>query len=226
MKFSSTHAMLTPVPPPPPPPDEDCDCCDDELYEVECPLCGEEILLDDALFDEFGGLLDELVVVLGGEESPLELLDLVVDFDDGEQSAPFAGVFEEIAKQYTANDTQWSEKYQAASDTIASMNEEIGSLRQFKQDTENAALAVAREEVFAQFEDLIGVEEFDALRDQCAEYELDALEEKCFAIRGRRGTSAKFAHDSKPVKLKVEKTDYVNEPYGGLFVRYGHIDNN
>ena len=157
-------------------------------------------------------------------ESKKRMKFAIVDFDEGEQSAPFASVFEEVTKQYTANDTQWSEKYQTASDTITSMNEELGSLRQFKTDTEEAAKAVAREEVFAQFEDLVGVEEFDALRENCAEYELDALEEKCFAIRGRRGVTAKFAHESKPPKLKVEKTQPVNEPYGGLFTRYGHTD--
>lgn len=150
----------------------------------------------------------------------------IVDFDEGEQTAPFASVFEEITKQYTANDTQWSERYQTASDTITSMENELGTLRQFKTDTEEAALAVARDEVFAQFEDLVGVEEFDALRENCAEYELEALEEKCFAIRGRRGASAKFAHEPKPTKLKVDKTKTVNEPYGGLFTRYGHADNN
>lgn len=159
-------------------------------------------------------------------ESKKRMKFAIVDFDEGEQSAPFASIFEEVTKQYTANDTQWSDKYQAASDTITSMNEELGSLRQFKTDTEEAAKAVAREEVFAQFEDLVGVEEFDALRENCAEYELDALEEKCFAIRGRRGATAKFAHESKPPKLKVEKTQPVNEPYGGLFARYGHTDNN
>ena len=159
-------------------------------------------------------------------ESKKRMKFAIVDFDEGEQFAPFAGVFEEITKQYTANDTQWSEKYQTASDTITSMENELGTLRQFKTDTEAATLAAAQEEVFAQFEDLVGVEEFDALREHCAEYELDALEEKCFAIRGRRGVTAKFAHESKPPKLKVEKTQPVNEPYGGLFTRYGHTDNN
>lgn len=159
-------------------------------------------------------------------ESKKRMKFAIVDFDEGEQSAPFASVFEEVTKQYTANDTQWSEKYQTASDTITSMENELGTLRQFKTDTEEAALAVARDEVFAQFEDLVGVEEYDALRENCAEYELDALEEKCFAIRGRRGVTAKFAHESKPPKLKVDKTQPVNEPYGGLFARYGHTDNN
>ena len=160
-------------------------------------------------------------------ESKKRMKFAIVDFDEGEQSAPFAGVFEEITKQYTANDTQWSEKYQTASDTITSMENELGTLRQFKTDTEAAALAAAQEEVFAQFEDLVGVEEFDALREHCAEYELDALEEKCYAIRGRKGTTTKFTVESKPPKLKVDKTNPVsNDPYGGLFARYGYTDNN
>lgn len=159
-------------------------------------------------------------------ESKKRMKFAIVDFDEGEQVAPFAGIFEEIAKQYNENNTQWSEKYQTASDTITSMENELGELRQFKTDTEEAALAVARDEVFAQFEDLVGVEEFDALREHCTEYELDALAEKCYAIRGRKGTSAKFTVESKLPKLKVEKALPVDEPYGGLFVRYGHTDNN
>lgn len=159
-------------------------------------------------------------------ESKKRMKFAIVDFDEGEQIAPFAGIFEEVAKQYTANDTQWSEKYQTASNTITSMTEELGSLRQFKTDAEETAKAAAREEVFAQFEELVGVEEFDTLRENCAEYELDALEEKCYAIRGRRGVTAKFAQESTITKLKVDKTHPANEPYGGLFVRYGYTDNN
>lgn len=159
-------------------------------------------------------------------ESKKRMKFAIVDFDEGEQIAPFASIFEEVAKQYTANDTQWSEKYQTASDTITSMNKELGSLRQFKTDAEETAKAAAREEVFAQFEELVGVEEFDTLRENCAEYELDALEEKCYAIRGRRGVTAKFAQESTTTKLKVDKTHPANEPYGGLFVRYGYTDNN
>jgi hypothetical protein len=57
--------------------DDDCDCdccCDDELYEVECPLCGEEILLDDEMLDE------EIIECPGCGER----LELDIDFDDCE----------------------------------------------------------------------------------------------------------------------------------------------
>ena len=47
------------------------------------------------------------------------------------------------------------------------------------------------------------------------------LEEKCFAIRGRNCTAAKFSHEPKTPKLPVEKHDTEPEPYGGLFAKYG-----
>ena len=54
---------------------DDCCCCDDdELYEVECPLCGEEILLDDEMLDE------EVIECPGCGEK----LELDIDFDDCE----------------------------------------------------------------------------------------------------------------------------------------------
>lgn len=53
--------------------DDDCCCCDDdELYEVECPLCGEEILLDEEMLDE------EAIECPGCGEK----LELEIDFDD------------------------------------------------------------------------------------------------------------------------------------------------
>ncbi len=54
--------------------DDFCCCCDDEddLYEVECPSCGEEIFLDDEM-------LDEAFI-----ECPAcgEKLELDIDFDE------------------------------------------------------------------------------------------------------------------------------------------------
>lgn len=160
---------------------------------------------------------DNVVIDFGSKK---RMKFAIVDFDEGEQAMPFDSIFEQISTQYTANDTQWSEKYQAASDTIASMEDELGTLRQFKTDTENAANDAAREEVFAQFEDLVGVEEFEALKEKCTEYDLESLEEKCFAIRGRHNTSVKYSVNTKSPRIVVDRTVPTNEPYGGLFVKY------
>ena len=136
----------------------------------------------------------------------------IVDFDEGDQTAAFASVYAAV-----------TEKYQTASDTISSMENELGALRQFKTDTENAIAEGEREKVFAQFEDLVGVEAFDNLRENCSDIPAEALEEKCYAIRGKYGIPQKFSLDNgqKAPKLKVEKTKIENEPYGGVFGEYG-----
>ena len=103
---------------------------------------------------------------------------------------------------------------------------ELGTLRQFKTDTEDAAAKGEREKVFAQFEDLVGVEAFENLREHCTEYAVDVLEEKCYAIRGRNGTAAKFSVEPKSPKLVVEKTSVTPEPYGGVFTEYGIASRN
>ena len=150
----------------------------------------------------------------------------LVPFDEGGQTDPISGMFAKITEKYSANDTQWAEKYQTASDTISSMENELGTLRQFKTDTEDAAAKGEREKVFAQFEDLVGVEAFENLREHCTEYAVDVLEEKCYAIRGRNGTAAKFSVEPKSPKLVVEKTSVTPEPYGGVFTEYGIASRN
>lgn len=144
----------------------------------------------------------------------------IVDFDEGEQASPIAQVFS-LMEQKILDGAQWEEKYQTASDTIATMEKELGELRQFKADTESADAQAARDEVFSKFDDLVGVEAFENLRENCAEYDVETLEEKCYAIRGRNGSVAKFSLEEKTPKLKVNKTDISNEPYGGIFAEYG-----
>lgn len=135
----------------------------------------------------------------------------IVDFDEGDQTAMFSAVFATM-----------TEKYQAASDTISSMETELGELRKFKEDTEDAIAKSEREKVFDRFEDLIGVEAFEQLREDCAGIDAETLEEKCYAIRGRYGTSAKFSlEENKVPKLKVPKTSVTPEPYNGVFTEYG-----
>ena len=145
----------------------------------------------------------------------------IVPFDEGEQASPFAEVFTEIGNMVSAS-TDLEAKFQEASDTIKSMETELGELRQFKADAERKALNSAREEVFARFEDLIGVEAFENLRANSESYtDMQELEDRCFAIRGRLGINAKFSLDEKTPKLKVVRDDSSKEPYGGILSRFG-----
>ena len=89
--------------------------------------------------------------------------------------------------------------------------------------SEGAVEQGKRDEVFAQFEDLNGMEAFETLREHCLEFDLETLEEKCFAIRGRVGNPVKFSHEPKAPKLPIEKNGFTSEPYGGVFAEYGII---
>ena len=147
-----------------------------------------------------------------GFESKTRKKFTIVDFDEGEQTQAFAKVFADV-----------SGKYQAASAKISEMESELTDLRQYKADIENANAEAAREEVFEKFEDLVGLEAFETLRTNCADISIEALEEKCYAIRGKYGVAAKFSFngDKKP-KIKVPKEGAAaDEPYGGIFAEYG-----
>ena len=157
---------------------------------------------------------------------------VIADFDEGEQDSPFAPVFEQMEQKLHDNAehvVEIEEKYQAASDTITNMENELNELRQFKTDTEQAIIEGEHEtamgEVFAQFTDLTGVEAFENFKSECEadvmKYEIDVIEEKCFAIRGRQGATMKFSATNKAPKLKVAKENKIDEPYGGLFEKYG-----
>ena len=96
---------------------------------------------------------------------------IIADFESGEQDSPFAPVYAQMEKKIQDN-AELEAKYQTASDTIESMKAELDKLRKFKSDTEASIAQDARNEVFAQFEDLVGVEAFEALRDACDEMDI------------------------------------------------------
>lgn len=126
-----------------------------------------------------------------------------VPYDNGTEEEPAASVFSHAAEMYTKL---------------------IGELQTFKAETERKADEAAREQIFESFADLAGVEAFEALRENSKDFSVDVLEEKCYAIRGRLGTGAKFSVEQKQPKLPVEKRDVSeddgDEPYGGVVRRY------
>ena len=157
-----------------------------------------------------------------GKDSAPHRRQAIVDFDEGEQTAVFAAVFEAVSERYNDSEAQWATKYQTASDTISSMESELDTLRQYKTSAEAAAAEERRNKIFAQFEDLEGIEAFAELRANCESYDPDVLEEKCYAIRGKHGTQLKFAAEpQKPPRLPVEHNAPAATPYNGVFEEFG-----
>lgn len=173
---------------------EDYDCDKAELY------CRD---VEDWLMYKFSYSMsgDEIVIDF---DSKKRVKIAYVDFAEGEEpmmSAMF-GYFED--------------KYQSV----------ITPLVEFKENTE-AAAALAKEkaeqeEVFAKFEnDLNGIEAFQELKQNCSGVSAEELEDKCFALKGRYG---KFSLEPKAPKLPIPQSgiaDAENEPYHGIFQRFG-----
>lgn len=195
---------------------------------VDCDMEAQEIYCwdsNDWLLYGFTYTLDGDAVKIDFENQKRKKY-VIADFDEGEQASPFNQVFAWVERTVQDN-AEWEAKYQTASNTIESMENELDGLRKFKADTENAAIQNERDELFAQFEDLAGVEAFETLRDTCADYDIETLEEKCYAIRGRQSAvSGKFSFEPKAPKLKVEHEHEDNLPYGGLFEKYGFSTEN
>lgn len=141
---------------------------------------------------------------------------VIADFDEGGQDSPFASTYTQM-EQLIHDNAEWQTKYQNA-------EAELTELRQYKADVENAKATEARNEILANFSDLAGIEAFDKLCEQAMEYDVDTLEEKCYAIRGRSATITKFSLETKTPKLVFEKNDdaegEVEEPYGGICEKY------
>lgn len=154
-----------------------------------------------------------------------------VEFDNGEsaeQAEPvMPGRFEEIEAKFTENDKAWSEKYAALEADFNALKEstaDIEELRSFKANAEQAEAEAKREEVFANFEDLEGNEAFEALKENSADLDLNALEKECYAIRGMLAAApAKFAAKEKSPKILVvrDNEEADKRPYGGLFEEFG-----
>ena len=142
----------------------------------------------------------------------------IVDFDEGEQILPFSA----IIKKAIDSAEDFSHQRDELAEQCVEANTELSELRAYKANVEQSAAAEQRNAVLSQFADMAGIEAFDNLVEHSAEYSIDELEEKCYAIRGRN-TVAKFSADqTKATRLPVEKHESTStEPYGGVFREYG-----
>lgn len=182
------------------------DCVDWLLYGFAYEMNGDKLVID---FD-----------------SKKRMKFVIVEFDEGEeQNSPFAGIYEKMKDSIDKSNDKISDlesKYQAEAEKVSEMEGELQELRQYKSDVEHATAKAEREELFAQFADINEIEEFVELVANSDNYDLDALEEKCFAIRGRNMKLNFSNKETKAPKLPVSRDDKPDEeePYGGVVAKY------
>lgn len=111
----------------------------------------------------------------------------------------------------------------------AAYDNEIAELRRFKDDRIDGDNRAAVESILNQFSDLDGDERFEALKQSIEDGKWTMshsdIEDKCFAIRGRRA-EIKFSADqsTKPIRIPAHsEMENGDEPYNGIFVKYGIV---
>ena len=122
----------------------------------------------------------------------------------------------ELESNYSSLKTKYSE-LETSNNELKSkyevLLEEVTLLRQYKADKEEAYRQSEEARIFSQFESLKGNEKFDKLVSESRNYELEELEEKCFAIYGmvsKAKVKANKKEEKKPIVDKVYSEESVN----------------
>ena len=140
-------------------------------------------------------------------------------YDSNTRAATITGEFEEMVMVWmTVAESQAREQEQT------NLQAELEELRSFRQETENNQHQADVEAMFAEFEDLAGIEEFVTLRTNAeadfSAVNLEDLELRLFAIRGKNAKVEKpKAHvETTQVPLPEAKKPESDEPmYASLF---------
>lgn len=122
----------------------------------------------------------------------------------------------ELESNYSSLQTKYSE-LETSNNELKSkyevLLEEVTLLRQYKADKEESYRQSEEARIFSQFESLKGNEKFDKLVSESRNYELEELEEKCFAIYGmvsKAKVKANKKEEKKPIVDKVYSEESVN----------------
>ena len=122
----------------------------------------------------------------------------------------------ELESNYSSLKTKYSE-LETSNNELKSkyevLLEEVTLLRQYKADKEEAYRQSEEARIFSQFDSLKGNEKFDKLVSESRNYELEELEEKCFAIYGmvsKAKVKANKKEEKKPIVDKVYSEESVN----------------
>lgn len=106
---------------------------------------------------------------------------------------------------------------------FSTLEEEVKSLRQFKEEKLSAERSEQEQELFASFSTELTEEEMQPIKEKSTDFSLEELEEKLFTLVGKK--KANFAKQAKKekkasIKIEVEPEVEVELPYGGLFEKY------
>ena len=151
-----------------------------------------------------------------------------VDYDEGETDAsplPIADIVDEAVTQAKKTVTEeYAEKIDSLTVELASANDELSTLREFKQTTLKETRDAEVAEIFSRFDTaLSNVDEYNTLKESESDYTVVEIEQQCFALFGKQSFSSHTFRASeleKGIRVPVDKfsTQERDDTYGGLLL--------
>ena len=165
----------------------------------------------------------EEVVEETTDETTEEIVDETVE--EHKEDTPTEEVVEEATEETVVEESNedYSVLYSELKEKYDALENEVISLREYKQTKESEERKCAEDALFADYEETIGeTEEFKSLKEKASEFSLDALKKECLCIVGMYSMTNKTKETNKSDSLKFSLEPEVSEdePYGGLMKKY------
>lgn len=154
-------------------------------------------------------------------------------FDDSSLTATIASEFEEMVSVWlTIEENEAIQTARVSYETLSgefeeykssysTPNSEVERLQNFETDAIDKKYKSDVTDVFSRFEkQLNGVPEYENLKTNYAGVEVDIIEEKCFAMLGKKNANFSAKPKDTVVKLPFDhKDDEIEDPYGGILAK-------
>lgn len=153
------------------------------------------------------------------------------DVDDDDEGVDYQALYEsqlndinELKTKYDKLKLEFEEyknNYSTPNSDVEDLKQQVKNLTEFKEQKLAEERKEAEEMIFAQFDEkLKDVDEYEQLKQNASNYELDALEKECFVILGKK--NANFSSKPKPNKVKIafNKTQELEDEFADLFKKY------
>ena len=181
-----------------------------------------EAVVEETVDETVEEVVEEVV-----EETTDETTEEIVDetVEEHKEDTPTEEVVEEATEETVVEESNedYSVLYADLKEKYDALENEVISLREYKQTKESEERKCAEDALFADYEETIGeTEEFKSLKEKASEFSLDALKKECLCIVGMYSMTNKTKETNKSDSLKFSLEPEVSEdePYGGLMKKY------
>ena len=181
-----------------------------------------EAVVEETVDETVEEVVEEVV-----EETTDETTEEIVDetVEEHKEDTPTEEVVEEATEETVVEESNedYSVLYSELKEKYDALENEVVSLREYKQTKESEERKCAEDALFADYEETIGeTEEFKSLKEKASEFSLDALKKECLCIVGMYSMTNKTKETNKSDSLKFSLEPEVSEdePYGGLMKKY------